>query len=71
MTMPLDEFLELVEDWAAWWNRRHAEGEPGFEAGPRHLADWLGSVDAYVRISRLMGDAELREVPPDRTGRIQ
>jgi hypothetical protein len=65
------EFLQLVEDWAAWWQRRHAEGEEGFEGGPRHLQDWLGSVDAFARITTLMGNAEVGEEPPARTTRLQ
>jgi hypothetical protein len=59
-----EEFQELMNEWSTWWRRLHDQGEPGFTAGPRHLQDWLGSVDAYWRLNKLMGSASVDDTTP-------
>jgi hypothetical protein len=50
--MTKQEFLALVERWSESWDREFAAGEPGFGTEDA-LDDWLGSIDAYVRIEML------------------
>lgn len=57
--MTQQQFADLLSAWAGWWERLHDAGEEGFEDIPRELADWLGSVDAYDRLHRVMSTASV------------
>ena len=49
------EFLGLVQRWSEFWDRGFEAGEPEFGI-EEALDDWLGSIDAYVRIQVFLGN---------------